>query len=54
MIEKEFRALLPLWAVCVVGLLATALDLPLPIRSGAAAIYILSCATLGAYAFGHE
>jgi len=53
-IEKEFRALLPLWAVCVVGLLATALDLPLPIRSGAAAIYILSCATLGAYAFGHE
>ena len=54
MIEKEFRALLPLWAVCVVGLLATALDLPLPIRSGAAGIYILSCATLGAYAFGHE
>ena len=54
MIEKEFRALLPLWAVCAGGLLATALDLPLPIRSGAAAVYILSCAALGAYAFGHE
>ena len=54
MIEKDFRALLPLWTVCAIGLLATALDLPLPIRSAAAAVYIVSCATLGAYAFGHE
>ena len=54
MIEKEFRALLPLWSVCAAGLLASALDLPLPIRSAAAAIYIPSCAALGAYAFGHE
>jgi len=54
MIEKEFRALLPVWAVCAVALLATALDLPMPIRIAAAGVYIPACATLGAYTFGHE
>ena len=54
MIEKEFRALLPVWAVCAAGLLASAMSLPLPIRSAGAAVYVLSCAALGALAFGHE
>jgi hypothetical protein len=54
MIEKDFRALLPLWAVCAGALLATALDVPLPIRAAAAAVYMPACVALGAYAFGHE
>ena len=54
MIEKEFRALLPVWTVCAVALLATALDLPMLIRVAAAGVYIPACATLGAYTFGHE
>lgn len=54
MIEKELRALLPVWAVCAGGLLATALNLPLPVRGAGAGVYILSCAALGGLAFGHE
>jgi hypothetical protein len=54
MIEKEFRALLPVWAVCAAGLLASALNLPSPIRNTGTGVYILSCAALGALAFGHE
>jgi hypothetical protein len=54
MIEKEFRALLPIWAICAAGLVATALHLPPPIHIGGAAVYILSCAALGSLAFGHE
>jgi hypothetical protein len=54
MIEKEFRALLPLWGICAAALLATALDLPMPIRLAAAGVYIPACAALGAYTFGHE
>jgi hypothetical protein len=54
MIAKEFRALLPVWTVCAAGLLATMADLPLPIRSAGAAVYIIACAALGALAFGHE
>jgi hypothetical protein len=52
-IQKEFRALLPAWAVCAVALLASA-NGGAPLRGFAPPLYFVGAATLGAMAIGHE
>lgn len=53
MIEKEFRALLPAWTVCIAGLLASASGVELLNMLGAP-IYFVGAASLGAMSIGHE
>ena len=53
MIEKEFRALLPLWLAAVSGMLL-ARAAGQPFESLGAVAFVLGAAALGGFAFGHE
>ena len=53
MIEKEIRALLPMWTVAAAGLLAAAFDV-YPLNTLGVPLYFIAVAALGAFSIGHE
>jgi ABC-type transport system involved in multi-copper enzyme maturation permease subunit len=53
MIDKELRALLPLWVACAAALLGTTLGVS-PLDYFAVPVYFVAVAALGAFSIGHE